>query len=322
MVNFQKNTVVVSVITGVTGFVGGYLAKSLLSHGHTVVGIDQWAQCPWPKVDYSQINILDNASMLHLLDRVRPDYIYHLAAISYLPDADATPGRALEINIMGTVSLLDAVRNSCPSARVLVVGSSKEYGSNAVSDLIAEQTPPAPTDFYGISKFSAEMIGIQYVRQFGLDIRFSRSFNHTGPGQSPRFVCSDWAKQIAEISETKGDSKIKVGDLEVEIDFSDVRDVVEAYYRICTKGKKGETYNVCRGDTVSLDYILTCLLGKTDKKITVEQSKQKLRSHKASPKIAGDNTKLRSHTGWKPGISIEKTLDDLYAYWLKSLKNR
>jgi len=310
-----------SLITGITGFVGGYLTERLRKAGQKVAGIDQWPSCRLDNVDYAQINILDTGAISQFMAKCRPSRIYHLAGISYLPDADATPRHALETNIIGLIALLDAMRRSCPDARMLVVGSSKEYGSEVISENLKESMHPDPTDFYGISKYAAEMLGRQYVRQFDLDIRFSRSFNHTGPGQSPRFVCSDWAKQVAEIELGKAPPRMTIGNTDQEIDFSDVRDVVGAYFAILEKGRKGEVYNVCSGSCVSLDRILRYLLEKSSRRIAVQHIEQKVRAHKASSKLAGDNTRLRA-ISWKQRVPIEKTLDDIYAWWMKELKRK
>jgi GDP-4-dehydro-6-deoxy-D-mannose reductase len=308
-----------SLITGVSGFVGYYCTELLCSTDREVFGIDRWEECRLDTIRYYQIDITDAGALTKLLQEIEPDEVYHLAAISYLPDADASPRVALDINIMGTVALLDAVNTVCPQARVLLVGSSKEYDNTKTFEAIDEHVEPNPTNFYGISKYAMELIGIQYVRQYGLDIRISRSFNHTGPGQSPRFVCSDWARQVAEIVAKKADPVIKVGDLNAEIDFSDVRDVVEAYRALVEKGKKGETYNVCSGTAVSLRFILDHLIAKSPVPIEVETAHRKIRGHATSPRLIGNNSKLVSHTGWKPSIPLTRTLDDLFEYWIKQV---
>jgi GDP-4-dehydro-6-deoxy-D-mannose reductase len=309
----------VALITGACGFVAKYLAEHLRDDGCRVIGIDQWGSCP-VGLEYHQVDIQNVSALSALLGSHGISRVYHLAAVSYLPDADATPRRALETNIMGTVSLLDAVRAAASSARVLLVGSSKEYGSQVESDSLAETCPPGPSDFYGISKYAGEMIGAQYARQFAMDIRFTRSFNHTGPGQSPRFVCSEWAKQVAAIHLGISAPALRVGDLGNEIDFLDVRDVVSAYRSIIEKGQAGEVYNVCSGRAVSLEYVLDHLLRKASIPIEVVRTEAKLRAHKASPRLAGDNRKLRDTTGWSPQLPIEKTLDDLFDYWLDNLR--
>jgi GDP-4-dehydro-6-deoxy-D-mannose reductase len=281
------------------------------------VGIDRWPECAISAITYATADILDTPSLVRLLDTHKPDRIYHLAAVSYLPDADATPRHALETNILGAVSLLDAMRNSCPQARALLVGSSKEYGSDANAASIEENAQPRPTDFYALSKYAAELAGQQYARQYGLDVRFSRSFNHTGPGQSPRFVCSDWARQAALITLGQSAPVIQIGDTRHEVDFLDVHDVANAYFHILERGERGVIYNVCSGTAVSLHYIISYLVHKIPVAVEIRPTEMKFRAHRASLRLAGDNSRIRKQTGWSPSIPLETTLDDLYAYWMR-----
>lgn len=307
-------------ITGVNGFVGTHLASLLNRQGYEVSGADQAVHPSVADVDYSHVSILDASGLTRLLQRLQPDEVYHLAAISYPPDADTSPVFALQTNIIGTVSVLDAVKTACPKAVSLLVGSSKQYGDIALDKPVSEDLGVNPVSFYGISKYASELVGMQYVRQFGLDVRFTRSFNHTGAGQSPYFVCSDWARQAAEIALGKKDPVIHVGDLRTEIDFTDVHDVVAAYRAIVESGEQGEVYNVCSGKSISLRHVLDHLVAKAGVPIEVETSETKLSAHTTSPRLIGSNHKLVSHTGWKPAIPIEDTLDGLYDYWVARLR--
>jgi GDP-4-dehydro-6-deoxy-D-mannose reductase len=216
--------------------------------------------------------------------------------------------------------VIDAMKRFCANGKLLVVGSAKEYDITA-GGLVSEQSLPNPTNFYGISKYATELIGQQYCRQYGLDIRFTRSFNHTGPGQSHLFVCSDWARQVAMAECGLGPPEVRVGDCMVEIDFSDVRDVVNAYRLIMEKGKKARVYNVCSGRTRKLSGILDYLVKKSSRRIAVRQEKKKLREVKTYRRLAGDNARLCAETGWAPRYTLEKTLDDLYRYWLREIRN-
>ena len=303
-----------ALITGACGFVARHLADRLAAAGHSVAGIDMWSSCEIADIRYFQTGILDTTALVSILSETRPDQVYHLAGVSYLPDADATPRAALETNIVGTISVLDAVRIACPSSRVLVVGSSKEYGITS-HDCVPESAPTTPTDFYGISKLCAELVGRQYSRHYNMDVRFTRSFNHTGPGQAPRFVCSEWARKAAQIHQGAEEPFVSVGDVSYEIDFLDVRDVASAYALILDKGVSGEVYNVCSGATVALSWILEYLLAKCGREVRVERADAKLRAHATSPRLAGDNSLLARRTGWQRAIPLEKTLDDLFDYW-------
>ncbi|MBN1131033.1 MAG: GDP-mannose 4,6-dehydratase, partial [Chitinispirillaceae bacterium] len=154
-------------ITGITGFVGKFLSDHLRKTGFSVAGLDRWPTCDAPNCTYFEGDLLDTGVLSELLHTFKPDWIFHLAAVSTPSEADLSPRHALNVNIMGTASLLDAVRQSCPSARTLLVGSAKQYGAHRFDRPITEATPCRPTDFYGLSKHTAELIGIQYVNQFG-----------------------------------------------------------------------------------------------------------------------------------------------------------
>jgi GDP-4-dehydro-6-deoxy-D-mannose reductase len=311
--------VTTALITGINGFAGRHLAALLSGNGRRVAGVGVERACSIPDVPYDVVDITDFEAVSRAFERRCPQEIYHLAGASFPAESDATPRIALEINITGSVSVLDAMKRYCPSAKLLMIGSSKEYDVTAQNP-VPEDARPNPTNFYGISKYAAEIIGLQYCRQYGLDIRFTRSFNHTGPGQSPLFVCSDWARQIALAELGEGRAEIHVGDCGVEIDFSDVRDVTRAYFLIMEKGAPAGMYNVCSGTARKLSDILEYLVGKSKKRIVIAKDDRKLRKVKTYRILAGDNTKLCRETGWMPQIPFEKTLDDLFEYWTRNLQ--
>ena len=306
-------------ITGINGFVGSYLAKHLSSGGWKVAGTDRAEQGAYADVEYFGADILDTGRLAAILAKIQPERVFHLAAVSIPVEADESPRLAMEVNVIGTVSLLDAVRRACPTARVLLVGSSKQYGEVSGPGAITEEAPCVPLDLYGISKFSAEMIGARYSAQFGLDVRFSRSFNHTGPGQPAGFVCSDWVKQTAAIELGLAPPRIMVGELEPELDFSDVADVVRAYDLILEKGRKGSVYNVCSGRSIALGDLLRLITSMTQKSIEVKQDPLRRRGHKTPQRVMGDRSLITRETGWVPEIPIERTMAALYRYWLKAL---
>jgi GDP-4-dehydro-6-deoxy-D-mannose reductase len=305
-----------AIITGSNGFVGKWLADLLQASGYHIFGIDNAETSRNPSIEYAKVNILEKDKLCNLFASVKPEMIFHLAGVSYLPDADKSPLSSIEINVLGSLSIFEAARIASPSSAILFVGSSKEYSSNINATVITEDIHPLPENFYGITKYSAELFGQQYVRQFGMKISFTRSFNHTGPGQSPLFVCSDWAKQIVNIERGLSEPVLLTGSLESTIDFTDVRDVVDGYYRILKYGKAGEVYNVCSGRGFTLEWILTYLTEKSSKKIEIRSEQSKQRGHATNRYLTGDNSKLMKHTGWKCTIPIEKTLDDLYEYWM------
>ena len=309
-----------SLITGINGFVGKHLAKVLMQKGRDVVGIDIQESSPMSGAAYFSVDICDNDAITGLLREIRPHEIYHLAGVASPSDFHSTPYGSFKINILGTVSLFDAMRALRSDAKLLSVGSSTEYKTLDLHNSLSETSPLEPTSFYGVSKYASEIIGQYYVRHHDLDIRFTRSFNHTGPGQAPKFVCSDWARQIANIEVNGALPQIHVGNIHVAIDFSDVRDVVEAYSLIMEKGKKGEVYNVCGRNKINLSYILEYLIKKSAAHITVLTEQNKVAAPNSTAEIIGANKKVCEQTGWSPKIPFEKTLDDLYDWWVEELR--
>jgi len=316
MTNNTNSTVL---ITGCNGFVGGWLVKLLHSKGFIVHGIDIQPAPSSGDIFYHSIDILDSDAVSRLVTDLVPGMIFNLAGVSYLPDADRSPRKSIECNLSGAMVLLDAVKNCSPSSRLLLVGSSKEYGESICSVSVNEETTPQPANFYGISKYACELTGLQYAGQFGIDVRCVRSFNHTGPGQSDRFVCSDWARQAAAIALGEAEPVITVGDIDLTMDFSDVRDVVEAYLLVLEKGTRAEVYNVCSGKGVELSWILAYLSNKSSGPVTVQHLNDKKRAHKSGARLTGNHDKLTLHTGWQPTIPLEQTLDELFDWWLHAL---
>jgi GDP-4-dehydro-6-deoxy-D-mannose reductase len=317
MTQFKK-----ALITGSNGFVGQWLARLLIDSGYRVLCTDlqENSRLPDSGCSYRQLDITATAAVNSVISEYQPDAIFHLAGVSYLPQADHSPKQSIDINISGTMSVLDAVKNGSPTSTLLLIGSSKEYDSSLHSEGISENTLPRPTNFYGITKYTGELIGLQYARQFGIDVRCTRSFNHTGPGQSPNFVCSDWARQAAEITLGRAEPVITVGEIGSTIDFSDVRDVITAYRAIIENGRPGTVYNVCNGTGVSLSWILDYLCSKVDITVSVHYTEEKKRAHKTNSKMIGNHARLTSHTGWKPVIPFQQTLDDLYEWWVGRMK--
>lgn len=308
-------------LTGINGFVGRHLANRCIAQGDFVFGVD--TQDVSPRIGGAKIRLIDlcdKQSLTALLEKVQPDILYHLAAISYVPDADSSPQHTFVVNVIGTISLLEAVRAASPKTKIMLAGSAKQYGLESSPVPITELQNTAPEGFYGISKQSVEMIGLQYVSQFGMDIRFTRSFNHSGPGQSPRFVLSEWSKKIAEISLGEATPEIQVGNLDERLDFTDVRDVIEAYRLIIEKGSMGQVYNVSSGKGIRIGDLLDYMIGYIKKPVTVHSTFANTKSRI----LIGDSTKLRDHTGWTQQIPMEKTVTDMIDWWKTTLasKNR
>ena len=311
-----------ALITGSNGFVGRWLSEYLISYNYAVTGIDLQSEAVDKTLSYHQLDISSVNEAASLITKLQPDTIFHLAGVTFLPQADKSPRTSLESNISAVLTLLETIKEYSPSTRLICIGSAKEYSDSIFSDGISEKVPPQPTNFYGISKYAGELIALQYFRQFGISVFCTRSFNHTGPRQSPRFVCSDWARQVARVSLGLAEPFITVGDLNATIDFTDVRDVVKAYHLIVEKGQPGEVYNVCSGNGIALSWILNYLCDKAPCSIAVQYVESKLRKHRTNKKMIGNNRKLTRHTGWVPTIPLQQTLDEMYDYWVQELKKQ
>jgi GDP-4-dehydro-6-deoxy-D-mannose reductase len=308
-------------ITGATGFVGRHLINLLKSPDYKIFGTS-FPEKPGPDDKKKNIVYLDIRSEEEISEAVKnakPDWVFHLAAVSNVRVSWEKRKETLETNLMGTFYLFEAVRRYTPQARVLFVSSSDVYGSlSPVKKALREEDTPHVTSPYAFTKVTGEILSKFYAQIEEMHIVIARSFPHTGPGQSPDFVCSDWACQIARIEKGLTEPAIKVGDVGVKRDFSDVRDVVRAYALLVQKGKRGEVYNVCSGRAVSLKEVLDILLSYSSQKIEVSVAPLKLRKVDI-PILLGDNQKIKEQTSWKPRIPIKKSLYDLLEYWRNSL---
>ena len=320
-------------ITGATGFVGRHLVAFLQSEerrkktGHRlqITGTcfpEHPAHCHDFRAAASGVKLLhldlrDAAAVSAVVSAARPDRVYHLAAISQVKASWDKRKETIETNILGTFNLFEALRLHRPSARILFVSSSDVYGKQAPKMMpLRETSRTGAASPYGFTKISGEALAGFYVRSEKLPIVIARPFTHTGPGQSPDFVCSDWAHQIAEIEASPKARKsfLKVGNLDVRRDYSDVRDVVRAYVLLLEKGKCGEAYNICSGKSPSLRVILRILLGKSRADIAVKVDPNRVRKADI-PLLAGSHAKITRETGWKPAFDLETTLSDLLAEW-------
>ena len=299
-----------ALITGVSGFVGNYLSRELLSNNYEVYGTDINERIP-EGVNFFKANLLEKEKLSKAVKSIRPDVVFHLAAQSSVKKGWEEPELTFDVNVNGTRNVLDSVGKG---AKVLIISSADVYGIPAKVP-INEKAELNPISPYGESKLKQEKLALDYCGK-GYQIIISRSFTHTGPGQAPKFVCSEFAKQVADIE--KGSKKEALtGDLSITRDFSDVRDIVKAYVMAVEKAKSGEIYNICSGKGFMLKEALDILAGMSDADIKVRQDKNKLRKNEI-PVLIGDNTKFCKATGWKPKISFEQTLKDLLDYWRKN----
>lgn len=303
-------------ITGATGFVGCHLRKLLASPEHLIWG------STYPDVSESvsedrlfYMDIRKEKDVSEHLREIKPDWVFHLAAVSNVHHSWNSRKETLETNILGTFNLFESVRAFYPDARILFISSSDIYGTRSrPDDALTEKEDVAAMNPYAYTKWSGEVLSEFYTRVEGLDIVIARPFPHTGPGQSADFVCSDWACQIARIEKGLTDPEIRVGNIHVERDYTDVRDVVRAYVKLMEKGESGEVYNVCSGQSYSLERILECLLSFTSKEISVRVDSQKLRKVDI-PRLLGNNSKIKEIISWEPQIPLEQSLRELLEYW-------
>jgi len=314
-------------ITGISGFAGSHLAEYLLKEGgYEVFGIIRWRSRLENishlinKIKLYECDTKDSFAVRTVLSEIKPDYIFHLAAQSYVPFSWRAPVETLYTNIIGEVNLFEAIRELKMNPLIQVAGSSEEYGLVFPEELpIKETNPLRPLSPYAVSKVTQDMLGFQYFKSYGLKIVRTRAFNHTGPRRGEVFVSSNFAKQIVEIEKGKRRPVIYVGNLEAVRDFLDVRDVARAYFLSLRKGTPGEAYNIASGKGVKIKELLEKLLTLSDVDLKIEVDQTRLRPSDVELLI-GSSEKLQKATGWKPEIPFDKTLKDLLDYWRELIK--
>jgi GDP-4-dehydro-6-deoxy-D-mannose reductase len=315
-----------ALITGITGFVGSHLAELLLAKGFEVHGIKRWRSKTeniihiMKQLHLQEADLRDGHSLFQVINEVRPNYIFHLAAQSFVPTSWRAPADTMETNAVGTLNLLEAVRKVGINPAIQIAGSSEEYGLVYPHEVpIKETNPLRPLSPYGVSKVATDMLGFQYHRSYGMNIVVTRSFNHTGPRSGEVFVTSNFAKQIVEIEKGTREPLIRVGNLDAKRDFSDVRDIVRAYKLSVEKGEFGDCYNISSGKPRVINDVLDLLLKKSNTKdIKIEMDPSRMRPSDVEI-LHGDCTKIMKQTGWKPEIPFEKTMSDLLEYWRERL---
>ena len=310
-----------ALIIGGAGFVGGYLAEHLLREWDMEVHMTKLPaeEVRTKGVSVYDLDILEQESVSSLLFRVRPDYIFHLAAQSSVGIAWQNPGLTVDVNVKGSICIMDAVRELYYKPRILLIGSGEEYGHIRPEEVpITEDNNLRPGNIYAATKACQNMIGSIYAKAYDMEVMMVRAFNHIGPEQSPIFVVADFCKQVAEIEKGIREPVMYVGNLSARRDFTDVRDVVEAYARLIQHGKAGETYNVGSGHAVSIEEVLKLILSMSDTEITMEVDPNKIRPVDV-PLIEADISKIRRETGWSPRIALEQTIRETLNDWRKRI---
>jgi GDP-4-dehydro-6-deoxy-D-mannose reductase len=299
-------------VTGASGFVGRHLTQALRRRGHDVVA----AGGMHDGADYAAVDVTDTAAVGRFIAEVAPQAVFHLAAQAFVPVSIDAPLATVAVNALGTANVLEGIRTFRESGgervRLIAVSSADVYGVQPPDRMpLAETTPLRPSDPYAASKASAESFGLAWSRTYDLDVVIARPFNHIGPGQDERFVVASFAHQLARIA-AGGDHVLRVGNLDAQRDFLDVRDVVRAYLALLESGRSGEVYNICSGRAVAIREVLRQLITIARVPVEVRDEPERLRPSDV-PIVVGDATKLRTATGWDPKLSLAESLRDIYA---------
>lgn len=310
-------------ITGVNGFVGPYLTEHILAadHRHRVVGL-AWGEggrddlAPFaPRLRVVDLDLTRPDALQGLLADHRPELVFHLAAASSVASSWSAQGEFMRVNAIGQINLFEALLASGLRPRVVVSSSAEVYGRVDPSRLpVTEEEPLDPITPYGVSKAAQDLIARQYFQAHGLSTIRLRLFNHTGPRRPSTFALSGFARQVAEIERARRPALVKVGDLEVVRDFSDVRDVVGAYWLAAVHAEPGSVFNVCSGEPHRLGEALDLLASLSHRPFRVETDPGRLRPVDV-PALYGDPRRLAAATGWTREIPFEQTVADLLDWW-------
>jgi GDP-4-dehydro-6-deoxy-D-mannose reductase len=319
-----------ALITGITGFAGSHLAEYLLADhpGVEVFGTHRWRSRTEniehfdDRVRMHEADLRVYSSVHRLLAEVRPDLIFHLAAQSFVPSSWLAPGETLSTNIASQTNLFEAIRALGLDPTVQIACSSEEYGLVHPDETPIKETKPLrPLSPYAVSKVGQDFLGYQYFQSYGLKAIRTRGFNHTGPRRGDVFVTSNFAKQVASIDLGLAPPVIRVGNLDAIRDFTDVRDMVRAYWLAVERGRPGEVYNIATGQGIRIREVLDRLIALAGVEVSIEIDPERLRPSDVEILI-GDSSKFRADTGWEPRIPFDQTLRDILAYWRDRLAPR
>ncbi len=310
-------------ITGITGFAGSHLADYILENHPDVevFGIVRWRSRMdnvlhiEDKITLIEADLKDIVSLKKCLAEIKPDRIFHLAAQSFVPTSWTCPAETFAINSIGQINLFEAVLSLNLTPRIQIAGSSEEYGHVFPDEVPMKETNPLrPLSPYAVSKVAQDLLGYQYFKSYGMNVIRTRGFNHTGPRRGDVFICSNFAKQIAEIEKGRREPVLHVGNLEARRDFTDVRDVVIAYWMSLEKCEAGDVYNIGTGKAYSMSKVVDMLISMSKIKIETQIDPTRLRPSDV-PILLSDSSKFRAATGWEPKIPFRQSLEDLLNYW-------
>lgn len=305
-------------IIGITGLAGRHM-YNLLARNKTYDIFGTYHKEIKNAVDFIGVKLFrceinDINSIESIIKQCKPEWVFHFGAFVTVHNSFNNPLPIFQTNIMGTVNLLESIRRINPDCRILITGSAEEYGKVPQNMMPIKETyclnPVSP---YGLSKKIQEEIGLMYHKIYGLKIIFSRTFHYSGPYQPLGFVFPDFAKQIVDIKNGK-QNFIKVGNLDAKRDFTDIRDVVCAYFALMEKGKIGEIYNVCSGRSIPIKNVFDKMISYSGRQIDVIVDETKLRPSDI-PDFIGDNNKLKNDTVWEQQFSIDDTVKDVLDFW-------
>lgn len=315
------------IITGCSGFVGRHFLDYLEDNQIKceVLGLDIAPMIPhrsfvYVKLSTECVDLLNQQDIERIVYEFNPQYILHLASYSSVAFSWKNPTLSFKNNVNIFLNLLEVIRKYNLSTRILSIGSSEEYGNVSPDEVpLTESSPLRPLSPYAVARVSQEMLSKLYADSFGLDIVITRSFNHIGPRQRDVFVVPSFIRQISE-AKLSGETQMTLttGDLSIVRDFTDVRDVVKAYYLLLKYGHKGEIYNICSGNPTRLSEIIDIASEILDISVMTEVSNDLIRPND-NPLIIGDNSKLCNHTGWQPSFTLKKSIEDIVAYWVATV---
>ena len=306
-------------ITGSTGMIGGHFVTACERKNWEIAGLSRSTshsrQSPILNHQHHECDILDRGSLLVLLEKLKPDTIIHMAAQAFNGASWGSEDYTHQANFTGTLNLLNAARQKCPYAKILLACSSAEYGDVQPEDCpLKEERLLRPITPYGVSKTSCETLGYQYFANFGMQIYLPRLFVHVGTGHPPATAIQNFARQIALIKKGRLEPIMRVGRLDTARDFIDVRDGVEGMLRLLEKGQSGQPINICNQKAHTIQEVLDILLEESGVKVTVEEDPALLRPSD-EPLLLGDNSRLQA-LGWERQYTFPETLRAVYEDWL------
>ena len=307
------NDAVRVLVTGAAGFAGSHLIEHLAG----TCDLTGWARSEPPAdivglARWTRVDLLDRERVRREILALRPTAVYHCAGAAHVADSWQNTALPLAGNVLTTHYLLDALRRGGAPCRVFIPGSATVYAAS--TSPLHEDSALAPASPYALSKLAQEQLGLRALTEDGVDVIVTRSFNHTGPRQSPSFAVAGMARQIAQIERGGVDPVIRVGNLDTSRDLTDVRDTVRAYALLMERGVPGTIYNVSSDVARPMRAVLDALVARSQVKVDVVRDPGRLRPNDI-PVMVGDSTRLRTATGWAPLIGFDRMLDDLLAYW-------